>query len=352
MGQRIHLRRSWGRAGWLVLFFSVVMLSLPSCLCSMCLSEDDLLGDAQGEEVKAPKKKRAKKCKGFKSCEKACDEGVARACVKLGDLHRKKPRGEDGKWDREAVISAYEQACDADLALGCEKFAEMEYYNSSRAYKMARKGCKKGSDRMCVVLSEILVYGREYDDKEVKEDKKKSFKLVKKHCGEGSMLACSVLAERYQWGNGVDEDGDKARKLYRKACKAGVMHGCQYHASMFVLTRDKDFSKGVKALARVCTKGLAGGFDGAANACRVEGDHIVDYGNTRLLQAYVAAGRPSPGTSSADDFKASMEQDEEFQKILVQGKKHLERGCAMGSEDACKLLEEENAQLLFDWIQE
>jgi hypothetical protein len=273
------------------------------------------------------------KCPDVAACKTACDGDDAKACVKLGDLHRKKPHGADGKWDPDAVDAAYDKACTAGNQQGCAQWASMKAYKSEKAYQRAKGACEKGIDLGCAVAGSILAGGREYSDGNVAKDEAKARADLEGRCQKEMPACCSALGYSYYWGSDASEK-EKAPALFRKACDGGSLSGCFYQAAFI----EKDDDAKLKLLAKVCDEGPAGGEVSADNSCRVEAEAHVKWLTTKLLKAYVAAGKPSPGSSEAQAFRDGLKSDQAYQDRKARLLKIAPHACNMGSSDACKLM--------------
>lgn len=319
---------------------SVALATLPACDSS---KSDDDSSDAKGKSSKKKKKKKKKKaCNSFASCQKACDGNDAKACVKLGDEHRTEPHGSDGKWDKEAAIAAYDKGCKGKDQLGCAKHAAMTQYKLKSSYDLAKKACDKGVDLGCAISGQILAKGREFDDGgKVEKDNAAGLAVLTKHCDKNEPMACSSLAYYHFW-NFDDKQETKARELWTKACDKDELQACFALGAWGDKSEDETF----KLLGKACDGGLAGGFIGGDNSCRVEAERQIKWLTSTLVKAYVEAGEPSSATETAA-FRETMKKNKPYQERKARLQKITKKACNMGSEDACKILADDDNKTWF-----
>ena len=63
------------------------------------------------------------------------------------------------------------------------------------------------------------------------QDYQKARKFYEKACNGGDASGCFNLGELYRTGEGVPQDFSKAKELYKKACDEGLEVGCEkYHS--------------------------------------------------------------------------------------------------------------------------
>ncbi|MDD5438420.1 MAG: tetratricopeptide repeat protein [Patescibacteria group bacterium] len=172
----------------------------------------------------------AKECPNgdFKDCTLQCDRGNAVSCLKLSGMYLKGENGARKDPARSKVL--LQKACDTGLALACVALA-MIYFESDdtrdyvRAAELLRPVCASSTEEegpaACVLLGIIYEKGAG-----AAQDLAKAAELYRKACEAKPFYGCSRLGKMYEQGKGVPKDLKKAEALYKKACEANNKEGC------------------------------------------------------------------------------------------------------------------------------
>lgn len=180
--------------------------------------------------------------------EKACDLGLAKACIKRVELYSNHPA-----YRKESLLY-YTKACDLGDMEGCEgMLAEMsrEGEEGEKRIELFKKYCLNDA-----VESICLRAAKNYDDRS--EFMQKYLEIRSKKCDEGEVKECVSLGNTYlsgvldgNWlgGISVDKNPTKAREFFQKACDAGDTYTCK----KYELTQDTSKFKAI--LQKACDSG-------------------------------------------------------------------------------------------------
>jgi len=130
----------------------------------------------------------AREVRSVRGLERACEDGEALACRKLGSMYE---NGEEVVKDDARAARYFRMACDGDNALGCFRLGLM--------YDLGNG---------------------------LKRDRVRAIKLYVKACDGGEKFACFNLGNAFEDGNGVPRDLERAVRYYRKSCDLGNSDGC------------------------------------------------------------------------------------------------------------------------------
>jgi hypothetical protein len=153
-----------------------------------------------------------------------------------------------------------------------------------------KASCLSGNNKACEAIGASLFTEGNYT--EIK-------KIGESACKKGVGGGCTILGALYFAGKGVPRDVEKAKSLFEKGCQLGSGVGCVDRGSTYILEQNP--SKAVELYKKACDMGYGIG-------CYSLG-----------IMYFTGKG---------------VSQDREKAKAL------LEKGCQMGSEPACKTLED------------
>ena len=180
---------------------------------------------------------------------KACEGGSMMGCVNLGVAHR---TGRGVTKDAAAAARAFEKACEGKEAPGCANLGRLLATGEGverdvdRARELFDRACKGGVMDAC---RDAAVVARG----ESVEGKSTSIPLLAKACKRKHGPSCFELALAYMEGRGVAKNPGRARKLYRKACRADAPRACANLGSLLV---NEDPKAAMKLFRRSCQLGL------------------------------------------------------------------------------------------------
>ena len=208
--------------------------------------------------------------------QKACDGGIATACVDVTIPNIQAGRGRESQETAKLLRRAAElrqKACDSGDLYACEALASSyaegnEYISqdkgkaaelSRKANDLRQKACDSGDTYACNALAESYARGEE----RIPIDKDKATRLWRvtaelrrKACDQGDPTACDDLGDMYTEGHGVDKDPAAAARLREKACEAGYAPACcnlglSYGTGAGVA---KDAARAIQLYERACER--------------------------------------------------------------------------------------------------
>jgi TPR repeat protein len=172
--------------------------------------------------------------RGLEMLVRACDGGVALACV-VGvrwlsePLHaRDLPDASDlgARFEvQHGCLTGEPQACfqlGVGLYFGHQGFPR----DRARAALAYERGCDFGAAIACNNLGDALAHGDG-----VARDVVRSASMYDKACRLGEPMGCANFGYMIEHGEGVIRDRARARQLDRDACVSGEVYGC-FHAEM------------------------------------------------------------------------------------------------------------------------
>jgi TPR repeat protein/tetratricopeptide (TPR) repeat protein len=163
--------------------------------------------------------------KALESYKKACDGNNQPGCSNLGDMYA---NGRGVSRNMNKAVELYRSACDALEPYACWRMGSIHETGDgapldiNAATEFHKKSCDKDFSHGCVNLATIYSTG----DNGVAKNIPLAVHLLEKACNLGHEGACMSLGQRYNLGEGVDHDDQKARTFYRKACTAGNKAAC------------------------------------------------------------------------------------------------------------------------------
>lgn len=195
----------------------------------------------------------AEACFKLEKFKKACDLGLAKACVK-----RAKQGFSDDKY-------YYTKACDLGDMEGCDgMLARMsrEGEEGEKKIELFKKYCLNDA-----VESICLRAAKNYDDRS--EFMQKYLEIRSKKCDEGEVEECAELGKTYlsgvldgNWlgGISVDKNPTKAREFFQKACDAGNQNACPRLGELYAEeAKNIGKDKGKELYQKACDLGSANG---------------------------------------------------------------------------------------------
>jgi TPR repeat protein len=172
--------------------------------------------------------------KGIAALVRACDEGVALACM-VGVRWLSQPLYAREFPDASQLNArlGVEHACLSGEASSCSEVGLRFYFgrngfprDRARAARAYERGCDLGGGLACNNLGDALAYADGVD-----RDLVRSAAMFERACRLGEAMGCANLGYMFEHGEGVSRDRPRARELYRDACASGDVYGC-IHAEM------------------------------------------------------------------------------------------------------------------------
>jgi TPR repeat protein len=173
--------------------------------------------------------------------EKACDAGMAVACVALGELVE---QGADRGKDPILAGKLYEKGCKGGEASGCERLGRVRLAarDSAGAAKFFEQACDGGSARACAEVARLLPDGQ----------LAQAVTFYRRACEGGDVYSCTTLGALYEAGApGVPRNALMAENTFRRACYRGDADGCA-HFGRLVYTRNP--SEAQNAFKQACIR--------------------------------------------------------------------------------------------------
>jgi TPR repeat protein len=133
----------------------------------------------------------------------ACQGGSPEDCIALGGLYMS---GVGTKIDEPHANAAYQTGAG--------------YYDAM---------CLAGSLDSCIEFAALLSRSGAWVLRDKKRSKELELMLAERlpaPCEAGDLESCYSLAVLFATGDGVDEDRDKAKKIFQNICDAGLQRGC------------------------------------------------------------------------------------------------------------------------------
>lgn len=150
----------------------------------------------------------------------ACTLGMGSGCSNLGYLY------ENGQIGQNYAKAAefYEKGCVLGDAGGCESLAIL-YENGTgvsedlqKAVDYYDRACSGGFVSSCAHLALLYEQAENYEYAAI---------YHQNGCDAGDAKACSSIARMYYYGQGVSQNEQKAKELFKKSCDLGDETGCK-----------------------------------------------------------------------------------------------------------------------------
>ena len=192
----------------------------------------------------------------FNSLVKACENNQSKECLKLGMVY------EEGSYlppDTRVSAWYYYKACQQGEGAACRRLATQYYYGEGvvkskpNALWYLRRGCTLRDPKSCYYLAKQYMHG-----KEIRKDPESAEKLYRYACKHGVMGACTSLADLlYRRSKSDRNAAAEMIQLYRKACRAGVISYCGDLGVEYIRGRNvaKNLSKAHDLFDYACRKG-------------------------------------------------------------------------------------------------
>ena len=305
-----------------------------------------------------------------------CDDGVARACEKLGDAYFDHPHSVDIEEGRRFL----ERACELGRPAACQRLANAYYADPDRgddqaragellrgacddgiagacldkgqlieagdpaeAFLRYRQGCAGGSEQACESAASLL---DELGDQ--------LFESIATACENDEPRACAELGVFYDGGTFVDEDRPAAEALFERACVADARTGCFYLGQLKLGRGIPELEEGLPATPDDAPDSISltgEFFDGAELAC-LGGDgyqcqqiaQFYEIGGFREVNHEVALDLYLKGCTSgyspACDYLLHAIEDKS--ELVAANPEYTYRSllehCHWGNADACALI--------------
>jgi hypothetical protein len=147
---------------------------------------------------------------------RACAFHDPHSCAREGVYLATNPQ-KDG--DAERAPTLFQEACDGNDALGCDKLAATK--PDQVATQLYDKACGLGSASACGSFALALAHGTG-----TTADKPRAAQLAQKGCQDGAASACTVWGESYAEGWLGTPDTAHAQDLFSKSCEQSDGRGC------------------------------------------------------------------------------------------------------------------------------
>ncbi len=157
--------------------------------------------------------------KQLAGCAKQCARGTGAACARLANAERRDV-AERAKWD--------EKACNNGVAPSCTRLGEAAEFGRgavpiARAQAAYKRGCDAGDQLGCAYLAGLFETGADGST----PDLGKAARLYGAACRAGEPTSCASLGRMTELGRGTKRDPKAAAKLFDQACKGGEPSGCE-----------------------------------------------------------------------------------------------------------------------------
>lgn len=156
--------------------------------------------------------------------DRACTLGDPEGCAYAGRLLL------DGRGERNdgRGVELLERACDDGVVRACDALVRMNESRASRArfrandrYSLQAR-CLRGDGNSCFYVG----VGFERGTNGFPKDVPRGAAAYARGCDAGERVSCNNLANDYYYGDGVPLDFARAAELYDRACRAGEPIGC------------------------------------------------------------------------------------------------------------------------------
>jgi TPR repeat protein len=225
---------------------------------------------------------------GYRSCDtvkaeaqredeqlRACRDGKAESCYRLGLLYEECPPGVSGKKcpdqakAREFFGTAtrqYTEACKQGDAPSCRDLGVMilNFRDEGdvktvvgRAEAMFDDACSRGDARACCQLADLYMTGGMRSELGAKVDQARAAKLYRIACDKHDLPSCSNLGRMLHRGMGVEVDRPRALSIFLAACQEGDIATCADLGTMYYGGCDvkADFPRAAKLFGKACDAG-------------------------------------------------------------------------------------------------
>jgi TPR repeat protein len=263
--------------------------------------------------------------RGEQKYEAACRAGDVESCSVLAELVRVHDPAAADAYNAKACDAGYLYACvqlGADLLLGSANQPD-----AAAGVARLRQACEAGEPRGCATLGTAYVSGIG-----VEVDLREAIDLYERGCKVGDGYACGSLGLMVSLGSGVERDLERAGQLFATACEAGDALACGNLGWMHLrgIGFAQDRNGGAALLNSACDEG-----DG--RSCYRLGLHEAEQGKVhgadRLWQRGCELGSADACTALSVSFIDS-EVHEGDQQLAIDLARY---GCQEGSAAGCTL---------------
>lgn len=183
--------------------------------------------------------------------ESACTAGNAQACFSLADLTSQ----DEIEAVRQRSASLLQWSCDAGYLDACARWADDRLSNSGDdmpgAEALLKATCGKGNEKACLLLGNRLIWGTV-----LQKDVAAAMTAFKTGCDAGGAEVCARLGDVFEFGPDIPKDPSQAASAYLRSCQRRSLEGCEKFARAQYLGNGVPVDK-VAALAlfeEVCAK--------------------------------------------------------------------------------------------------
>lgn len=161
--------------------------------------------------------------------QRACDKGRSKGCFEYGRLL---VEGPPSQRDLPKAREVHERNCETRKHLdSCALLGQLYARaiggprDEAKALSILETACAKGNARSCAYQGRLAFVDQKYG---------RARKLFKKACRAGSNAGCNGLGTLFKQGKGGKEDMKQARKLFDRSCDAGYQEACSNLGVMLV----------------------------------------------------------------------------------------------------------------------
>jgi TPR repeat protein/tRNA A-37 threonylcarbamoyl transferase component Bud32 len=276
-----------------------------------------------GERVPAdPARAKTLFERAFAIGKKACDDGDAESCDKVGQMYfwgLHLPR------DHARALVMFQRACDLGYPATCTelgfiyKSGRGVHRDEQRAKSLIDKACQLGTLDACVAFGEYFEFGLAG----VAVDYAKARALYQAACDVDHASGCRSLGFVYANGHGVPKDPARASTLYRKACDLGEPFGCIELANAL----KKQDPKIVELNAKACTLD--------SKTCHFLGGSRMDSDPKTALALFERACAASGGETGCNWVGYMYLTGKGVAKDVARGVKYYEDACESEDSGSC-----------------
>ena len=292
-----------------------------------------------------PAQPKGSRCDGLEACEARCASGDAIACTDAGHAL-------DAAWPYDAVAAAehFDRACTLGDPNGCAALAVLYQdgrgrpHDDARALELYNQACDAGSGVGC--FNAGLMHeggnGAELDRQKSRAAFQRAESNYRRDCDAGGLEWCMNLGFVFEHGYGQTIDLAKARAAYGEGCEGGHPGSCANLALMDLQPSSPDVAIDPAAAkaAGARLEALCG--EGSALACGIVGHAYLKPDSPLGRDAKRGAELTERACQLGDPrgctlFAGVLSLGEDMPPDPDRAQRYVERGCALGSSDACYL---------------
>lgn len=286
--------------------------------------------------------------------QQACDRGLAVGCATLGHRYY---RGDLVQMNLPKAFELLNQACAADVSWGCGLLGTMYEAGTGvsqdpvRALSLFQKACEEGDEDACKHGEPMFQAACQGDSEDnasscetlsrmyyeghgVARNPKQALAILEGACDRGLTEPCLELGARYTRAEGAERNGSKAAGIFKKLCDNGEGAGCLNLGSIYFEGDGvpRDLGKALGLFDRACDRG---NWDGCNNlGAMYEDGKGVKADLPRALELYRNACDGS-SAEACGNLASLYETGKGCEKDVPHALKLYEQACGAGLEAAC-----------------